>query len=171
MCFALGACASRPGVAVQVASEDYGFVDEILNGEDGTPRKVEGQLSFPAEGDVPFPAVVIMHSSLGRDAQVWMYVRRLNEMGFATLAIDSFTDRGITEIEYDQTVVSEASMVAIEETNNAPLTGDTMSEVLEACSSDGFMAGGNRRAARAAWFRTATELRPFTYRRVAQISE
>lgn len=108
----LSACATHPGEQIAIHSADYGFVDEILAGEEGIPRRIWGQMSVPETGATPYPAIVLVHSAQGRDAQMWMYAERFNEMGIATLALDSFTQRGIRKIEEDQTEVTEASMIA-----------------------------------------------------------
>lgn len=108
----LSACAIHPGQQIAIHSADYGFVGEILDGEPGTPRRIWGQLAMPEGGDAPYPAIVLVHSAQGRDAQMWMYADRFNEMGIATLTLDSFTQRGIRKIEEDQTEVTEASMIA-----------------------------------------------------------
>jgi len=108
----LSACATHPGEQIAIQSTDYGFVDEILTGETGTPRQIFGRLSYPETGAAPYPAIVLVHSAQGRDAQMWMYADRFNEMGIATLALDSFTQRGIRKIKEDQTEVTEASMIA-----------------------------------------------------------
>jgi len=108
----LSACATHPGEQIAIQSADYGFVDEILSGDAGTPRRIWGQLALPESRDAPHPAIVLVHSAQGRDAQMWMYAERFNEMGIATLALDSFTQRGIRKIQEDQTEVTEASMIA-----------------------------------------------------------
>ncbi len=109
---ALAACASRPGERVALHSADYGFVDEILAGDPGTPRRLWAQLALPETGTPPYPAVVLVHSAQGRDTQMWMYTERFRALGMVTLTLDSFTQRGIQKIMEDQTEVTEASMIA-----------------------------------------------------------
>ena len=111
----LSACASHPGTRVAVQSSNPFWIDEILGQEEAEPQRIWGQLSYPETGVQPgtgLPAIVLVHSAQGRDAQMWMYADRFNAMGIATLTLDSFTQRGIQKIERDQTAVTEASMIS-----------------------------------------------------------
>lgn len=65
------------------------------NASAGQPVTVGAELRL---ANVPGrqPAVVLVHGSSGMGANGEMWVRDLNAMGIATLAIDGFTGRGIT---------------------------------------------------------------------------
>ncbi len=109
----LGACGLPPMASERVAlsSRDYGFVDQVYLPDAGTDREVSGFLSVP-EGPGPFPAIVILHGAQGQGAQDFHYAALLRAHGFASLAIDSFTGRGVRRTVEDPTLVSESAMIA-----------------------------------------------------------
>lgn len=113
---ALTACVGRPADVeeVQIESQSFGFIGELLSGETGSPQRVGATLVLP-EGEVrqpPFPALVLLHTSNGQGAQDWLYAKRLSALGIAVLAVDSFSSRGVSRTVRDQTLVSTASMLA-----------------------------------------------------------
>jgi len=110
---ALVACATPPAGSerVEFASADFGFIDEVLRGEAGTPRRVRGYLQVPATPP-PWPAVVLLHGASGPGSQDRHYADVLARAGFAVVAVDSFGARGVTRTVDDETLVSEASMLA-----------------------------------------------------------
>lgn len=97
---------------VAVPTRDYGFVDSLLAGESGRPQSVEGHLLLPAGAAPPYPAVVLLHSSNGFGTLERHYAELLAGAGFAVLAVDSFGWRGVDKTIKDQTLVSEAGMLA-----------------------------------------------------------
>ncbi len=109
----LSACATPPSSSERLdfQSADFGFVDEVMRGEAGEPRQVWGYLQVPA-APPPWPAVVMLHSASGPGSQDWYYAELLLGEGYAVLAVDSFGPRGVTRTVDDQTLVSEASMLA-----------------------------------------------------------
>lgn len=64
---------------------------------DPRPEVLSGDLEFP-DGPGPFPAVVLAHGcgGVGNAEQGWIPV--LRRAGYATLALDSFTGRGLREV-------------------------------------------------------------------------
>lgn len=116
LCLATAACVARPdGSETRTfESRSYGFIDELLRGEAGSPVTVEASLTLPPPGvgAPPYPALVLLHSSNGQGSQDWLYARRLSEAGIAVLAVDSFDGRGVSHTVRDQTLVSTASMLA-----------------------------------------------------------
>ncbi len=76
--------------------------DQIFQGKAEYTDRISGELQLPSRGPGPFPAMVIMHSSRGIVATIHDWARMFNEMGVATLMIDSFTPRGLTESTADQ---------------------------------------------------------------------
>ena len=76
-----------------------------------TPVDIHGFLTVPS-GTGKFPAVIIAPGSGG--FQQWMQdlvARRLNEVGIATLVLDSFSGRGVTETATNQSSVPMAASV------------------------------------------------------------
>lgn len=64
----------------------------------GDPVTLSGELAFPSAGAGPFPAVILAHGcgGVGRAERGWAPV--LRGWGYATLIIDSFQGRGLTEV-------------------------------------------------------------------------
>lgn len=75
-------------------------------------EKGRGYLVFPENaGPGPYPAVILLHSSLGAGSLEWDFARRVLAEGQAVLLVDSFTGRGFSKITDDQTAVSEVSIL------------------------------------------------------------
>ncbi|MCX4151512.1 MULTISPECIES: dienelactone hydrolase family protein [Paraburkholderia] len=76
---------------------------EFLAGrEDGKPVTVAGELRLPRAGNERFPLVILLHGSGGIAGFVTDWEQELLAMGVATFVIDSFTGRGITSTNNDQ---------------------------------------------------------------------
>jgi Dienelactone hydrolase and related enzymes len=76
---------------------------EFLAGrEDGKPVTVAGELRLPRAGNERFPLVILLHGSGGIGGYVTDWEQELLAMGVATFVIDSFTGRGITSTNNDQ---------------------------------------------------------------------
>jgi dienelactone hydrolase len=90
--------------------QDYA---DILSGRyKSHPVDIHGLLTLP-DGATRSPAVVIVPGSGG--VKPWMQAlvaKRLNDVGIATLIIDSFTARGVKETATDQATVPMAASVA-----------------------------------------------------------
>jgi dienelactone hydrolase len=98
---------------VEFISRDYGFVDRLRDKSEGSNRTVYGWLMMPTAGSAPpYPAVVMLHSSIGQGTQDWHYASVFREMGLAVLAVDSFQPRGVFKTMKDLTAVTETSMMA-----------------------------------------------------------
>lgn len=113
---AASACTLPPlgSERLEFISRDYGFVDRLRDKSEGSSREVHGWLMLPEEERAapPYPAVVMLHSSIGQGSQDWHYARAFREMGFAVLAVDSFQPRGVRMTVDDLTLVTETSMMA-----------------------------------------------------------
>lgn len=72
-------------------------VAQIFQGKIAYSDRIQGDLQLPSTGSGPFPAMVIMHSSRGVVATIRDWARMFNDLGVATLVVDSFTPRGLTE--------------------------------------------------------------------------
>ena len=76
----------------------------------GAVTAVHGWLSVPTNAPRPMPAVILSHGSSGRHPAEAEYVRRLNRLGVAVLALDHFEPRGIRSTVADQWQVSTFAM-------------------------------------------------------------
>jgi len=85
---------------------------EPVDIESAKTEKGIGYLSLPENSKGRYPAVIILHTSLGVGSLEKEFMRKLNEAGVATFIVDSFTPRGLHKIVDDQTAVSEASILA-----------------------------------------------------------
>ena len=57
------------------------------------------ETEFPDQGQAPFPLAVIMPGCLGTRLNEREWVKYLNSIGWATLIVDSFTPRGLKDLE------------------------------------------------------------------------
>jgi len=94
--------AARDSSAVQVFEGKAEYTDHIY-----------GELRLPSRGAAPFPAMVIMHSSRGIDASILDWAALFNAMGIATLVVDSFTPRGLSESSADRLAFSAGVVDAL----------------------------------------------------------
>lgn len=110
---ALCACGLPPAESegIALASRDFGFIDQVYAGDTPLERELSGYLLLP-EGSGPFPAVVILHGAQGQGAQDALYAELLRDHGYAALAVDSFSGRGVRRTIEDPTLVSEVAMIA-----------------------------------------------------------
>jgi len=107
LALALAGCGGI-GETRRIASADPAFLDSL---GDAAPRTVDGGFVAPRTPP-PWPAVVILHQSLGQGRQDADYAKRLAAAGYAVLAVDSFTARGVERTIEDQSAVGEAAMIA-----------------------------------------------------------
>jgi dipeptidyl aminopeptidase/acylaminoacyl peptidase len=73
--------------------------DFLLGKKDGKPATIAGELRIPTPGTARLPAVVFVHGAGGIGFNYGMWAGELNKAGFATFVADSFTGRGITNIQ------------------------------------------------------------------------
>ena len=71
---------------------------EFDSGARGRKELISGYLSFPAKALPKYPLMLVMHSSGGIHERDWFFARVLNEMGVATLVLDSFGPRGLSRV-------------------------------------------------------------------------
>jgi dienelactone hydrolase len=109
------ALALAPAKANEPASETLDvlsrtFTDaQFLSGdEDGaTPVALTGRLTVPESGG-PQPVVILLHGSDGRlSGASYGWEAHLQDLGYGTLALDSFTGRGLLNVSFDQNVDPE----------------------------------------------------------------
>jgi dienelactone hydrolase len=73
--------------------------DFLLGKKDGKPVTIAGELRIPKPGTDRLAAVVFVHGAGGIGFNYGMWAGMLNNAGFATFVADSFTGRGITNID------------------------------------------------------------------------
>ena len=85
---------------------------EFVTRSTGAKAMITGVLSLPETITGPVPAVVILHGSSGVKPGEWVWAKRINELGFASFVVDSFTGRGIKNTEEDQSQLSMTADIA-----------------------------------------------------------
>jgi dienelactone hydrolase len=85
---------------------------EFLSGhKEGKPVTLAGELRLPRPGTDRLPVVILVHGSGGVSGYVTDWEQDLNAMGVATFVIDSFTARGITRTNEDQSQLGRLAMI------------------------------------------------------------
>jgi dienelactone hydrolase len=85
--------------------------EQFLTGEkEGKPVALGAELRLPRPGTARLPAVVLLHGSGGIGGAVVNWAQFFNEMGVATLVVDSFTARGISNTVTDQAQLGRLAM-------------------------------------------------------------
>ncbi|MBI1182598.1 MAG: hypothetical protein GC201_18820 [Alphaproteobacteria bacterium] len=109
---ACGASAPAGRQAVELHSRTMGFIDQVRRPPGGQAQEVKGSLMLPEHRSGRLPAMVMLHGGTGQGTQDWYYARLFNDWGIAVLAVDSFGERGVKDTIFDQSAVSEASIMA-----------------------------------------------------------
>jgi dienelactone hydrolase len=85
---------------------------QFLTGSNGGPAvTISGELRIPKSGSARVPAIVLLHGSGGIARNVHDWVDILNAKGVATLALDSFTARGLKNVASDQAALGRMVQV------------------------------------------------------------
>jgi dienelactone hydrolase len=111
----LAACGARApaGRAIlPIDTRSYAFLGQVESRAAGRAETVRASFMMPEAAGTAVPAVVMLHGSTGQGAQEWYYAGLLNSWGVAVLAVDSFAGRDVKDTLFDQSAVSEASMMA-----------------------------------------------------------
>jgi dienelactone hydrolase len=66
----------------------------LLGDKNGKPAMLADELRIPKPGTDKLPAVILMHSAGGVNQATDRWAQEFNNMGIATLMVDSFTGRG-----------------------------------------------------------------------------
>ncbi len=77
----------------------------LLGRKDGKPVTLAGELRLPRAGTDRLPVVILLHGSGGISSYVTDWEQDLLAMGVATFVIDSFSGRGITSVNNDQSQI------------------------------------------------------------------
>lgn len=82
---------------------------ELLQNQGGTPVEIAGVLRLPAKQNNP--VIVILHGSSGYLAFIDDWVQRLNDLGYGTFVIDSFSGRGLDRVADKQALLGRLSSI------------------------------------------------------------
>ena len=86
--------------------------EQFLRGaKDGQQVTLALELRLPTAGTTRLPAMILLHGSGGVQAGTGRWARELNDLGIATLIVDSFTERGIASTIDAQDQLSELAVV------------------------------------------------------------
>lgn len=79
---------------------------------DGNGKQVNVAGEFRiAQGDGRLPVVIMLHGSGGITANVDMWSREFAELGVSSFVLDSFTGRGLTNVNPDQALLGRLNMI------------------------------------------------------------
>jgi len=85
---------------------------QFLTGDkNGKAVTIAGQLRFPQGASGRLPAVILQHGSGGPTGGHELWAKTFNEMGIASLLVDSFSGRGIVSTSTDQALLGRLNMV------------------------------------------------------------
>lgn len=83
----------------------------LLGDKNGRPALLAGELRLPTAATGKLPAVILVHGSGGLSTGYARWAEELNSIGVATLLLDSFTGRGITNTIEDQSSLANLAMM------------------------------------------------------------
>jgi dienelactone hydrolase len=95
---------------VQIETQSLNAFEFLTHKKTDKRAKITGELRLPAGKD-KLPVVLLVHGSGGVGKNINFWVPVLNQLGIATLVIDSFTGRGVVNTIADQAQVSNYAMV------------------------------------------------------------
>lgn len=85
---------------------------QFLTGDkNGKPVSIGAALRLPQGLSGRLPAVVLLHGSGGVNGGHELWARQLNEIGVASLLVDSFTGRGLTSTSTNQALLGRLNMI------------------------------------------------------------
>jgi dienelactone hydrolase len=87
---------------------DQQFLTGDKNGKSVT---IAGQLRFPQGASGRLPAVILQHGSGGLNAGHEFWSKHFNEMGVASVLLDSFSGRGLTSTSTNQALLGRFNMI------------------------------------------------------------
>jgi dienelactone hydrolase len=85
---------------------------QTLTGDkNGKPVTIGAELRFPQGAKGKLPVVVLLHGSGGINGRDELWAKHFNEMGVASLIIDSFSNRGIVGTSNNQALLGRYNMI------------------------------------------------------------
>jgi dienelactone hydrolase len=105
--------AAEPAKIELLLVKSVTFTEEqfLLGAKDGQPVTLAAELRLPTAGTTRLPAIILLHGSAGVGAGNDRWARELNDLGIATLIVDSFTERGISSTIGAQGQLSELAVI------------------------------------------------------------
>ena len=109
------------GFTFQISIAENIEFKSTSKGKDGNPLLLTGVLTKP-EGNGPFPAIVLLHGWCGHEfgkprSELWS--SRLVDWGYATLQLDSFSPRNISNECSDKTEMFLLSLARVKDSYDA----------------------------------------------------
>jgi dienelactone hydrolase len=84
---------------------------QFLSGDsNGKPVTITGEFRV-AQGTGRLPVVVLQHGSGGVGANIDVWSRELNQLGISTFVIDSFTGRGLTDVNSNHALLGRLNFI------------------------------------------------------------
>ena len=74
--------------------------------------EITGVLTLPENASGSVPAVIILHGSSGVSPGDLVWAKRIGKLGIASFVLDSFTGRGVSETQTDQSRLPLAASIA-----------------------------------------------------------
>src|SRR4051812_40152006 len=113
------ASAAEPSIADLAARTELHAIptltltdQQFLKGErDGKPVTIAGELRIPRGATGKVPAVLLLHGSGGLNGGHELWAKHFNEMGIASLLVDSFSERGIVSTSANQALLGRLNMI------------------------------------------------------------
>jgi dienelactone hydrolase len=85
---------------------------QFLTGDkNGKAVSIAGELRIPQGASGRLPAVILLHGSGGLNGGNELWAKHFNEMGIASLLLDSFSGRGIVSTSTNQALLGRLNMI------------------------------------------------------------
>ena len=96
----------RPSESLTLTDQQF-----LTGDKDGKAVTLAGELRLPRSASDRLPAVILVHGSLGTGSREDFWAKYFNEMGIASFVIDSFSGRGLVDVNPDQEQLGRFNMV------------------------------------------------------------
>jgi dienelactone hydrolase len=83
----------------------------LTGDKNGKPVTIAAQLRFPQGASGRLPVVMLQHGSGGLNAGHELWSKHFNEMGVASVLVDSFSGRGLTRVSTNQALLGRFNMI------------------------------------------------------------
>jgi dienelactone hydrolase len=83
----------------------------LIGDKNGKAVMIAGQMRFPQGASGRLPTVMLLHGSGGPNAGHELWSKHFNEMGVASVLLDSFSGRGLTSTSTNQALLGRFNMI------------------------------------------------------------